>query len=490
MYRNRNPKSPFFTSLLLLLLLTVAISTAMCTIEKRILKHKIPSITHTDVFPADKISRSHVSAPAFVFCDTCQLPPFMQWSNNQNVYNSLTLEDFLEKTNTTAFLVAKNDTIIYEKYLNGQTQLTANVIFSITKSFVTTLAGMAITEGYIDMEEPVAGFIPNFAEDERKLISIKHLLHMTSGLDFDDYEDGLKLARLYYHNNIKQEVYKAPLAYQPGSRFAYKSIEIQILGMCMEQATGTRMSDYLKQRIWDPLGMEYNAYFTLDSEAGDARMGGGLRVCSRDLMRLGKLYAHGGKWNGEQLLDPTWIDNIACRTLDDGWYGYSKGWWLDTYLTSNFYEAQDFYAAGFNGQFLYINPATNTVIVRQGLAKGGKTKGGNKTETNWNILIGSLNELLDGKPNSMHRVMDYAWQFPGVYVNEDSQHIEIVKKGEEWSVVRKNKKKALPLQWFCPRSLFNDKTWERFMINMNEQQVIDGLYYDNGLRATYYKKVE
>ncbi len=142
--------------------------------------------------------------------------------------------------------------------------------------------------------------------------------------------------------------------------------------MCLEKAIDRPVTEYLRDKLWGPLGMEYNAQFALDKEGGTAKMFGGLSASAVDLAKLGRLYLNNGNWNGKQLIPEEWV--LAARqadTTNGRSRKYAYCWWLDTYTRKIGYCENDFFAGGFRGQVVYVNPNDNTIIVRLGKKESG-----------------------------------------------------------------------------------------------------------------------
>lgn len=302
-------------------------------------------------------------------------------------YEEDEIEEFLEASKTTAFIIIKNDTIIYESYHNGFDRNQYMQVFSITKSFTATLTQIAIQEGYIkSVEQPIADFLPLFNDDEHKQIKIKHLLDMTSGFNFQDETTLIRLGRTYYNNKVSEFIPKVGMKHTPGTFFAYSSFNSLLLGMCIEAATGQTYSEYLEEKLWQPLGMEFDGLMNITKKDSIAQSFGGLSSNAIDLAKFGRLYLHNGNWNGEQLLSPEWVAETNDRDTSDGaWYGYNNNFWMNTYRSPGDYvkpkdhvpppsdsvfQMTDYTANGYQGQNIYISPEHDMIIVRLGSKRG------------------------------------------------------------------------------------------------------------------------
>ncbi len=463
----------FFLNILLL-------GQTSCTMIWRAVKSGRPSIKHTDKFPKKTITKAPNSSFFFVENEKKLLPPLKEWLHEyENPHQAQDLSDFLDKTTTTAFIVMRNDSILYEKYSNGHQKEGNQLVFSVTKSFVTTLLAIAIAEGHIQsLEQKVSEFLPEFKDGKRDDIRLQDVLQMTSGLNFDDYGGLPQLIRTYQNPNLRRLTKNAKLAHPPSTYFAYKSIDTQVLAFCIEVATKRDLTEYFQEKIWHPLGMNYDAYFTVDSKKHqNERTFGGFIAKSRDLLRFGKLFLDNGQWNGQQIVPQVWIEQIKKRKegKNGQWWGYQNGWWREGYLDKNLMDGTDFYAVGYQGQFIYVHPEANVVIVRQGLKKGG---------VNWNNVIGSLLVKLQNKETK-----DYSIYFTGVYKDEKKEVVKIARENGQWILYPKNGKKPLQMKQYCPQSLYDSKTYIRTIFDVDTlTQEVKGLHYDDFKTVIYFEK--
>ncbi len=460
-----------------------------CAPTSKVLWYNVPSVKDAKLFPQITLEASPNAAWPFVEKQNWQVPTLEKWVGKKGAgYDNF--ESFLEATNTTAFIVIRNDSVLYENYFNGLSNEEPDIVFSLNKVFITSLLDIAIKEGYIkNLKQKVSDFIPSFKQGGKSKVTIENVLDMNSGLNHDDYQKLFSSGLLYYNSNLDKLIDKAKAEYEAGQAFTYKSMDTQILGRCIEIATGRDIIDYIQEKIWNPLGMEYPAYFTRDREDGDERMFGGLEVSSRDLVKLGKLFLDDGKWNGESIIRSSWIKDIRNRKLEKGkWYGYKYGWWRDTQFDQHFLDSEDFFGAGYKGQFLYISPENNTIILRQGSNKGGIT---------WSPTLGKLSDLLGGNGNYNHVSVsaDNPGDLLGKYVVDDERYFKVNKNenGRWWIELFENekRKKKIKLKTFCSKSLFSLKHFLRVIFDVDGEQV-KGIYWDTWELGSpeYYEKVE
>jgi len=449
----------------------------------RILLFNKPSIDDKKPFPTSVIEPGE-NPFHFTETDNFKLPPMNTWVEKEFTNKYQSLEEFLIRSNTTSFMVIRNDSILYEKYFGGYFKENPALIFSVTKSFLTTLVGIALEEGLIpSLDTPVYHYIPEFANDDRKKITIEHLLHMTSGLHFSDYRTPFKLSNFYYTKNSKNFIKRLDLFHEPGKAFVYKSVDTQLLGICLEQAIGRSVSDYLKEKLWHPLGMEYPAYFTMDRKDGIERMYGGLMACTRDLAKLARLFLNDGVWEGKQIISKDWISTVKSKEIDrDGWWGYAFGWWRDVYLNNNLKESNDYFAAGFGGQFVYVNPNENLIIVRQGRSR---------KKIEWNYYISKLAYVLQGdevfpKEDMIGERKDLIGKYTSLTGEEIS--LEYDQKKKRWNV-EGCKDIHCSFEEECAQSLYNPKKRLRIIFDKTNNKAT-GLYLDDYKELNYFTKMD
>lgn len=461
-----------------ILLLFVLISTVSgCTLS-RLAMYKFPNPDHYKKFQY-RVVRSSEKPIYFVETPYSPLPPLELWVEEKYSEGFNTVEEFLVATETTALMVIKNDTILYENYFNGHFKDKPAIVFSISKAITTTLVGKAIEEGYIkSVNQKVSDFIPEFASADKENMTIDHLLNMTSGLDFSDHKSIWKLTKAYYSKNVNEFIKTIKMKHEPGTHFAYKSIDTQILAYCLEIALkdDTSIQKYLEEKIWQPIGTEFDALLTLDKEEGSARMYGGIAACTRDLAKFGKLFLEEGKVNGETIISNTWVNDSKTRDEENRHWSYSNGWWLDNYANGELFEMRDFIAAGFKGQIIYVNPDYNMIIVRQGKRLD---------KIFWNYLISRLASVIE-QPKDCRPDEIYVEEAEGTYINEEGREVDLKFDGKFWYIDGLEIGK-LKMVDECPQSLYNDKNRIRVIFH-KQNEVIVGLYVDNFKDVIHYTK--
>lgn len=278
----------------------------------------------------------------------------------------ITFEELLDKTKTVAFLVIRNDSLLYEQYLQGYSRSTPIPSFSAAKSFTSMLVGIAIDEGAIgSVHDPVTKYIPELIPAGFDKVTLEHLLNMHSGVrSSENYFNPFGgVAKLYYGRNLKKYMKNLKLEGEPGGAFEYKSANTQLLGMIVERATHKLLADYMQEKIWKHIGAEYDAGWSIDSrKQSEAKAFCCFNATAVDFAKLGRLYLKKGNWNGKQLVSESWVKESLSTAGDKNGGLYSYQWWHA--------GPNDFMAQGHLGQYIYVYPEKNIVIVRLGKKYG------------------------------------------------------------------------------------------------------------------------
>lgn len=290
-------------------------------------------------------------------------------------YNSVPETPALEKTHATlqtiAYLIIKNDSIWHESYFDGFDKNAKTNSFSMAKSIVTMALGKAIMEGKIEsLDQKVTDFYPELKGKFAKEVTLGDLASMASGLNWDEkyYSPFSIVTRAYFDDDLKNVILGLEINEKPGESFKYLSGATQLLAMCLEKATGEFLSDYVSQKFWQPMGAENDALWQLDHEKdGIEKAYCCIASNARDFARFGKLFLNDGAWNGQRILDRTFVKKCTTPRFEASpQYGY--GWWMQTILGKKLY-----YMRGHLGQFVIVIPEDDLLIVRLGHLKGVQT---------------------------------------------------------------------------------------------------------------------
>jgi len=305
------------------------------------------------------------------------------------------LEEFLETTSTTAFIVLHDDALLYESYFNGSSREATQASFSVAKSFVSTLVGIALEEGFISsLDDPVTTYIPELLERDARFahITLRHLLMMTSGLRFERVDENPFSDDFItsHSTNMRRAASNTEIVEAPGQRFYYNDYNPQLIGMVLERTTNMSVSEYLATRLWGPMGAEADGSWDLDSKrSGFEHMSVGINGRAIDFAKLGWLFLNDGKAGDRQVIPYGWVEQINDAT--DPIYTaraehanfYLNYWWLDT-------ENDAYYAEGNFGQFIYIYPSADLVLVHNGMSTGG---------VYWTGLLGEIAQAIEAELN-------------------------------------------------------------------------------------------
>jgi CubicO group peptidase (beta-lactamase class C family) len=276
--------------------------------------------------------------------------------------------DFLRSTDTTAFLVLHRGRLAYERYWQGYEADSIQTSFSVAKSFLSTLVGTAIADGLIDsVDDPVTRYVPELLQRDRRFadITLRHLLTMSSGLRYD--ERGLPWsddAKTYYATDMRTlAIEETEIVEEPGIRWHYNNYNALLLGLVLERATGDTVASYLEDELWRPMGMEWDASWSLDSEAhAFEKMESGINARARDFLKLGALFLEKGRWRDEQLVPRAWVRLVtATEARTDPLRAYGYFWWTDERDGEQYFSAR-----GNLGQLVFVWPERDLVVARFG----------------------------------------------------------------------------------------------------------------------------
>ncbi|MFT5593001.1 MAG: CubicO group peptidase (beta-lactamase class C family) [Oceanicoccus sp.] len=286
------------------------------------------------------------------------------------------LQDWMTDSSTTAFVVIKGDNLVFEDYYQGTHATDKRISWSMAKSFLSALFGIAISEGKItDLNAAVTDYVPSLKGTGYDGVTIKNVLQMSSAVYFDeDYSNfnsdinrfGRVMALGGSFDDFAASLNKDP-KHEQGTFMHYVSIDTHVIGMVLRAATGKTIMEYFQEKLWSKLGSEQDAFYITDT-TGEPMVLGGLNMISRDYARMGMLYRDHGMYNGEQIVPAQWIEDSITpdaphltpgkRDTATTRFGYGYQWWLPEN------PDQEFLAIGIYGQYIFIDRKTNTVIVK------------------------------------------------------------------------------------------------------------------------------
>ena len=279
---------------------------------------------------------------------------------------------YAERKNSSALLVVHRGAIVAEHYWRDQAPDSLTNSMSMAKTVVGLLVGIAVAEGRIgSVDEPACQYLPEWAGDGRRRITVRHLLQMASGLAGAEHHDDpfSPIGTMYLGTDSLAVVAGTPLACEPGSRFEYNSINTQALSVVLERATGRRYADYLSEKLWQPLGAS-DASVWLDRAGGEAKTFCCLFATARDWARVGLLILHEGRAGGRQVVPADWVRQMLTPSPCEPDYGYHI--WLGRHRCRRDDREEEFladdivYLDGKMKQRVYVIPSKDLVIVRVG----------------------------------------------------------------------------------------------------------------------------
>lgn len=295
-----------------------------------------------------------------------------------------TPQQFLERTYTNALLIVKEGRIVSEIYRNNTNEATRFIGWSMTKSIVSLLVGCALQEGRIEsIDDPITRYLPELKGGAYDGATIKNILQMRSGADYEeryDFGNPGTAARNHEQALVANVVRFADAArtikrkHPPGEVWQYKTLDTAVLGWLLERVSdGSTLGAYAAQRLWEPLGAEHDGFFIMDGQPGTGRefSGAGFNATLRDFARIGLMVLNEGKANGRQIVPAAWIRESTRPSGGPG-PGYGYQWW--TVANSRAYQA-----IGLQGQFIYVDPDTRTVIVKLSYFPPGDTTADEET---------------------------------------------------------------------------------------------------------------
>ena len=288
-------------------------------------------------------------------------------------YNNKTLNknlsSILEKSKTVSFLIIKNDSIDIERYWDIGSVNSKTNSFSMAKSIISLLVGCAIDDGFIEsVEQSVCDFFQEVCNGGGEGLKIKHLLQMTSGMDWlENYKRPLSVtAKAYYGTNLKRLILDRSFVEIPGAFYEYKSGDTQLLGLVLEKATNQNVSEYASKKLWSKIGAENNAFWSLDYKGGVEKVFCCFHSNARDFSKIGSLLLNNGMVNGDTVISSEYIKWLISPVEIEDKKGNTINYYRNSWWYANIDDKDIYYARGFLGQYIVTIPELNLVFVRLG----------------------------------------------------------------------------------------------------------------------------
>ena len=303
------------------------------------------------------------------------VPDTVEYSEGDTV-KRVALKELLRTTGTHAFIVIRDNQLLYEDYFNGFERDSLCTAWSLSKSVTSALVGIAISEGYIkSLDDPITNYLPELKGRGFDPITIRNLLTMGSGIRYRiSFFPWDEFVLAGYYPDLRQLLLSdLTIVEPPGQSFHYNNFNTELLGMILERTTRHPPSQYLQEKIWKPIGMEYPATWSIDSERDGFEVTPILlNARAIDLARFGRLYLDNGNWDGRQIVPKDWVVESTAKDPDDhrpwetfsrwqdkgGYYKYF--WWGVSRSDADYY----YMGIGTYGQFIFVSPKTRVVIVR------------------------------------------------------------------------------------------------------------------------------
>jgi len=352
----------------ILVLLVVLLSLTQCHVGRFII-YNFANLDDYKIFPSEE---GVADVESFVF--SRKYEDVFATDGMKKRFNNQDQETYFEETKTVAFMVIQNDSVLYEWYGNKYEKEDIVSSFSMSKSFISAMIGIALEEGKIkSLDEPITNYLKTFKNEGFEKITIQNLLDMRTGIDYVEnyYNPFGNVAVGYYGLNLDHHVANLKIKKPADQSFEYISIATQLLGNIIEEATGESVTSYLEQKIWSKIGTANNFTWSLDRKGGRAKAFCCINGVAEDFAKFGRLFLNDGIYNDKQIIPKDWVTISTQLTKANKDNFYKNQWWL--FGASDYSQPNkvDFCAQGHLGQFIYINPVKNTIIIRFGKGYGG-----------------------------------------------------------------------------------------------------------------------
>jgi len=345
------------TSLYLFFVLLVWMASAGCSIKNFRIQAGPPNVDSYKSFDNYVFERSDEPFCFSECVNNTLLGKQIKVSKGPFNSNVVSLEQFLQSGSTIAFAIIRNDTVIYEYYAPDYNEQKLVTSFSVAKSFVSAVLGVAIHEKYIgSVEDPITRYLPELEKRDKRFatIKIRHVLNHVAGINYPS------ITWSYYNHNHDKLFQKMKYEDGPGVKYQYDNGNTMLITYIIERATGKKFQDYFNEKIWSKIQAENEILWTLDSkERNNLKTFCCINGRLRDFAKFGRLYLNKGRWGNEQVIPEAWIDESIKYDITDASTWNNEYFW---YLGPKEYGY--YYAAGLYGQYIYIYPKKNVIILR------------------------------------------------------------------------------------------------------------------------------
>lgn len=295
-------------------------------------------------------------------------PTPFQWTKDTNVIELSTEQRrVLNETNSTSFLIIQHGKIVSETYFNEHTKNVKSNTFSMAKSFIGLLIGIAVDEGKIkSLDDPISDYLPFHLEKEEG-VTIRDLLGMSSGLVWSEsgsnpFSDN---AEAYYSSDLYSMMTKKHFDWKPGEKFEYVSGNSQLLGIILKEVTGIFPTEYFQEKIWKKIESEHDLLWSLDKEGGIEKTFCCGYATTRDYARMGQLILNKGVWKDNRIISESILNEIISP------YNESQPFYGLHFWIFNHPKYPAVYYRGILGQYIVVIPSLDAVLVRTGHDRKG-----------------------------------------------------------------------------------------------------------------------
>lgn len=321
-----------------------------------------------ETFPVKELHRS--SSPKKLPSLDIGFKPIENFTFQDSIFS---FKEYIRDTRTEGLLVIQNDTIIYENYYNDLEADESHISWSMSKSFIAAMMGMAHDQGLYQLSDPVTKYLPQFKGTGYDQVAIEDLLQMSSGVrfneDYGDFNSDInKFGRAFaMGSSLESFAQSLERDRPPGTFNHYVSIDTQVLGILLIKLTGKSITELSQEWIWEPMGFEHDGQWITDNKGLEMALGG-LNCSMRDYAKMGLLYLNKGQYNGTQILSEEWVEKSLETSkahlkpnqteLSSNHHGYGYQWWIPQH------DEGDFFMVGIYNQFVYVQPKHDLVIVK------------------------------------------------------------------------------------------------------------------------------
>jgi CubicO group peptidase (beta-lactamase class C family) len=340
-------------SFIAFLLVTTMLSSCL---PYRAVVHNLPKIRTNEIFPLIFVQPDSLPFQFAVNTDS-SFGERYRFANLMHLFHQTSLEKTLEKHKTRAFLVIQRDTILYERYFKGKSQDSYLTSFSMAKSAISSLIGLAISEGRIpNVRQPITDYLPELDKSVYSAVTIEHLLQHTSGLKFPG------IGKLYYSRNVLKHSLPIGFLQEPGKGFRYENANTQLLGVILERVYQKPVYQLWEEKVWTKIGTEAPLRWAVDGKKHQqAKTFCCMDATARDFARLGRVWMNKGYYKGQSIIPEAWMETVRVPDLKSGGsINYKYQFWQAPR------QYGCFLAAGMFGQMIFMCPEKELMIVRLG----------------------------------------------------------------------------------------------------------------------------